>query len=188
MKLGKSRGFTLIEMMIVVAIIAILAVVATPAYTKYMRDAKTAEATQMIDLIKKGAVAYYTIPRTHAGGEKVPCQFPAANPLTPAAGTCCDDANDSDNDERCDARPDLWHTQSWSALKFRISEQHYYQYQFESGGQLSGAWFVASAYGDLDCDTTRSTFQMHVGGDPNATSSECDTVMTSGYFRASETE
>jgi len=185
---GKPIGFTLVEMMVVVAIIAILAVVATPAYTKYLREAKSAEATQMIDVIKKGAVAYYTIPRTLADGNKVPCQFPRANPITPVGGTCCLDANDSDNDERCDARPELWHSQTWSALKFRISEQHYFQYQFESGGVLSGAWFIASAYGDLDCDTTRSTFQMYVGGDPNATWSECDTVMTSGFFRDSETE
>ena len=38
-----GRGFTLIELMIVVAILGILAVVAIPAFVRYMRVAKTAE-------------------------------------------------------------------------------------------------------------------------------------------------
>ena len=43
-QLKNAKGFTLIELMIVVAILGILAVVAVPALQKYMRRAKTAEA------------------------------------------------------------------------------------------------------------------------------------------------
>lgn len=41
-----SRGFTLIELMIVVAVIAILAAIAMPAYTDYVRRARRSDAIQ----------------------------------------------------------------------------------------------------------------------------------------------
>lgn len=46
--MSKQNGFTLIEVMIVVAIVAILASVAIPAYSDYIQRAKIAEATQTL--------------------------------------------------------------------------------------------------------------------------------------------
>jgi len=44
-----QSGFTLIELMIVVAIIAILAAIAIPAYNNYIREARIAKVTEHYD-------------------------------------------------------------------------------------------------------------------------------------------
>lgn len=55
-----KKGFTLIELMIVIAIIGILASVAIPAYWDYMKSAKASEAKIMLDAIRTNEEAYFS--------------------------------------------------------------------------------------------------------------------------------
>jgi len=55
-----QQGFTLIELMIVVAIIGILAAVAIPAYQDYTARAQAAEAATLLAGLKTPIVEYYS--------------------------------------------------------------------------------------------------------------------------------
>ncbi len=188
-RLGR-RGFTLIELMVVVATLAILAVVAIPAYIKYMRRARTTEAVENLALISRGAATYYATIHVFNTGQRAPCQFPGPVAVTPTEATCCSELGgpDKDGDDRCDPRVGDWNDKTWAALTFEIVDQHYFVYAFDAQGALADAIFTASAHGDLDCDGTQSTFQRIGFGDPQATQSECSMYGSAAFYIENETE
>lgn len=55
-----QKGFTLIELMIVVAIIAILAAIAIPAYQNYLIRAQVSEGAVLADGMKTPLAEYYS--------------------------------------------------------------------------------------------------------------------------------
>jgi type IV pilus assembly protein PilA len=171
-----NTGFTLIELMIVVAIIGILAVLAIFGVRKYLASAKSAEATNSIGAINRGAVAAYEREGAPAelaiGASQSPTHqlctdsslVPAAAPANvkytpnPAAG----------NDYQTGSG-----TAGWKCVRFELTQPQYYAYAYTSPGGVGSAatrrlatavtvpspahWF-AEAAGDLNGDLTLSNF------------------------------
>jgi prepilin-type N-terminal cleavage/methylation domain-containing protein len=78
----RQKGFTLVELMIVVILIGILTAVGVPLYLGYVRDAKAASAEATIGVILNAEKLYYT--RNEEFTSVTTAQFeglPEANPL-----------------------------------------------------------------------------------------------------------
>ncbi len=156
----RTYGFTLIELMIVVAVIGILAAVAIPSFSSYITRSKASEAFTVLQGIRDREEAYFTEFK----------RYTEDLPPTPAAAPPCGENRHWD--------PGVIDP-GWLELGFTPDGPTYYQYHVDtsySAGVYDGSappatpgtspgwsaqarpWFVAGGTGDLDCDGTPAHF------------------------------
>ncbi len=167
LKFKSKEGFTLIELMIVVAILGVLSSIAIPAFIKYVKQSKTSESGLNLKTLADGASAYYEADHYTVDGLPVPEKmFP-----TPA-GTLADKTASKvpaavPKGTKHPTRQADWAGEPWRSLKFIIAKPHYYRYHYRSSNAANATdRFSTRAEGDLDADADSSRFNLN--GQANA--------------------
>ena len=150
-RIRNRRGFTLIELMIVVTIIGVLAVLAVTTYQRYIKRSRTSEATANLGSIKAKEEAYFQEFAEYCNvAEPHPGTLDGPNKVVwnPAAAS------------------------NWRILGWTPSGNVVFQYDVTAGPAGDPAmpagygfdatrpWFLATARGDQDDDTVMSLFEI----------------------------
>jgi prepilin-type N-terminal cleavage/methylation domain-containing protein len=157
MELAKQQGFTLVELMVVVAIIGILAAIAIPTYSGYIRRARASEASANLQGIRIKEESYFS--------EFNQYSVVTSGRLWPVAAAAC-------GKNQVWGNPQASGFTEWSDMAFRPDGPVYHRYSvYGATGTppaLAGVtwppsfndwWFVAEATGDLNCDSTFGVYR-----------------------------
>lgn len=147
---SRNRLMTLIEVGVVVLVLGVMAALVVPSLMRSIKERRAAEASENIRVLLQAATDYYTAQVEEASGDNSEVTFPPST--------------DGPHPKEIGRKPVTtsdWHmVPAFRELDFEISGPHFYQYEFESGGEGDNAHFTISAYGDLNGDGKKSRYQI----------------------------
>jgi prepilin-type N-terminal cleavage/methylation domain-containing protein len=151
---NRQSGFTLVELMIVVAIIGILAAIAIPAFSRYVRKARTTEAVQHLNKEWSGSLTYYESDHMIGGGTVLTKEFPGPSGSWADVKECgCLTGG------ACPGNNPVWNADLvWRALNFAFPDPHHYMPGYTGMGTGTSAKFTAYSKGDTNCNGTLAEF------------------------------
>ena len=148
---SRRAGYTLIELMIVVAIVGVLAALAIPAFGAYRYRVRAAEAPTLLAEIRQRQTAYFN-----------------------TYGRYCGNLDWNPSSYGDVARANTWEANAnWAMLGFSPDGPVHFQYRVTVGapgdtssgvpgvGANGHGWFIAQARGDLDRDGNTVVFETY---------------------------
>lgn len=171
----KPLGFTLIELMIVVAILGILAAIAIPNFMRYQLRSKTTEAKAMLGTINTTMESFRSEHDEYATIRRTPAA-PSSNGKMPWDALPCPSACSKQSPSSCT---------EFTCIGFEPTAKVYYQYQTNSlprnyGGANEPAEAAYGAAADLDADTNVGSYSYRTANAQQNTSALSDLISGCG--------
>jgi type II secretory pathway pseudopilin PulG len=159
---SRRAAFTLVELSVLLGLVGVALAVMIPAFVRQVHVSKLAEASDLMDAMRRGVTAYHGTPQRTAKGVRLGCAPISAGPTPSAPSTV---PNPVDFQAAATEGSD-----TWRAIRFQPDRPIRYAYTLRASAPGCGLRDEPSApgeptiklraEGDLDGDGHRSLFEL----------------------------
>jgi prepilin-type N-terminal cleavage/methylation domain-containing protein len=137
------KAFTLVELLITIIIVGIILSITVPKIFKQIKKSRTREAITNINKIAELEIEYYKKIQKFLNAPIMPEKIPGKKKVKAS-----------------------FNKTNWKELGFNPKEEIYYQYEIKAIGEGKYSKCAIFAFGDLDSDEEKSSFEMNLWIEP----------------------